>query len=266
MRIESESARTGLADETAIAFDDMSVRFDVPIEEFGSFKEYAIRRLQGRVQYREVWALRDVSLSVSRGESLGIVGRNGAGKSTFLRVLGRVFRPTSGRVRVRGSIATLIEVAGGFHPELTGRENVFLNGTLLGRTASEVRRKFGDIVEFAEIGGFIDAPIRTYSTGMTLRLGFAVATAWDADVLLVDEVLAVGDEAFRRKCADRIGELRRRNGTTLVFVSHDLAAVRNMCERALWLDQGRIRLDGPAESVTAAYHAGSDEQTIPNGP
>ena len=265
MHIASESARVALTDAHVIDLDDVSVRFAVPIEEIASFKEYVIRRLRGRVQYREVLALREVSLTLDRGATLGIVGRNGAGKSTFLRVLGRVLRPTSGRVRVRGSVATLIEVAAGFHPELTGRENVFLNGTLLGRTAGEVRRKFDEIVEFAEIGSFIDAPIRTYSTGMTLRLGFAVATAWDADVLLVDEVLAVGDEAFRRKCADRIGELRRRSGTTLVFVSHDLAAVQNMCERALWLDQGRIRLDGPADSVTAAYHAGSDEQAIPNG-
>ncbi len=240
--------------------DDVAVRFDVPMEEIASFKEYAIRRLRRRLRYREVWALRGVQLSVAQAEAVGVVGRNGAGKSTLLRVLGRVLRPTSGRVRVRGSVASLIEVAAGFHPELSGRENVFLNGTLLGRSTSDIRRRFDDIVDFAEIGQFIDAPIRTFSTGMTLRLGFAVATAWNADVLLVDEVLAVGDESFRRKCAQRIAALRERNGTTIILVSHDLTMIRSMCDRALWLDGGGVRMDGSAQQVTAAYHAHSDEQ------
>jgi ABC-type polysaccharide/polyol phosphate transport system ATPase subunit len=243
-----------------VQLDDVGVRFDLPMEPIASLKEYAIRRLQRRIQFREVWALRNVQVTVPQGAAIGVVGRNGAGKSTLLRVLGRVLRPTYGRVRVRGAVAALIEVGAGFHPELSGRENVFLNGTLLGRSTSEVRRQFDDIVDFAEIGKFIDAPIRTYSTGMTLRLGFAVATAWNADVLLVDEVLAVGDESFRRKCARRIEQLRERNGTTIVLVSHDLAMIRSICGRTLWLDGGRVRMDGSANEVTAAYHAKSDEQ------
>jgi lipopolysaccharide transport system ATP-binding protein len=230
------------------------------MEEIASFKEYLIRRLHRRLRYREVWALRNVQVSVSQGEALGVVGRNGAGKTTLLRVLGRVLRPTTGRVRVRGAVAALIEIGAGFHPELSGRENVFLNGTLLGRSMAEVRDEFNSIVDFAEIGPFIDAPIRTYSTGMTLRLGFAVATAWKANVLLVDEVLAVGDESFRRKCAERIASLREESGTTIVLVSHDLGMIRAMCSRALWLDGGTVRMDGSAGEVTAAYHAKSDEQ------
>jgi ABC-2 type transport system ATP-binding protein len=262
IRSEGPSPKPVPADPS-VQLDDVSVRFDVPMEQIPSLKEYAIRRLQGRLRYREVWALRNVQLSIPHGEALGVIGRNGAGKSTLLRVLGRVLRPTSGRVRVRGVIATLIEVGAGFHPELTGRENVFLNGTLLGQSAAAVRRSFDDIVSFAEIGDFIDAPIRTYSTGMTMRLGFAVATAWIADVLLVDEVLAVGDESFRRKCARRIAQLREQNGTTIILVSHDLAMIRSMCTRALWLDGGHLRMDGSAEQVTAVYHSRSDEQQLP---
>lgn len=224
------------------------------MEAVTSFKEYAIRRFRRQMRYQEVWALRNVQLTAAPQEAIAIIGRNGAGKSTLLRAIASALRPTSGRVRVRGRTATLIEVGGGFHPELTGRENVFLAGTLLGRTTREVRERLDDIVAFAAIGPFIDAPVRTYSSGMTMRLGFALATAWDADVLLVDEVLAVGDESFRAKCADRITQLRDRNRTTLFLASHDLGTVRSLCTRALWLDEGGVRMDGPVEAVTSAYH------------
>jgi ABC-2 type transport system ATP-binding protein len=245
----------------AVRLDETSVRFEVPMERIASFKEYAIRRLRGRIQYREVWALRRLHLSVQRGEAIGVIGRNGVGKSTLLRVIAGVLRPTSGRVRVRGRVAALIEIGGAFHPELTGRENVFLNGTLLGRSMGDIRAKFDEIVDFAELGDFIEAPIRTYSTGMMMRLGFSVATAWDADVLLVDEVLAVGDEAFRAKCALRIAALRKRSRTALVIVSHDLNVVLAMCDRAIWLENGRIRMEGVPSEVTRAYHAESSLAT-----
>jgi ABC-type polysaccharide/polyol phosphate transport system ATPase subunit len=205
------------------------------------------------VRYLDLWALRDVSLSVDAGEALGIVGRNGAGKSTLLRLVARVMSPTAGRVRVVGQVAPLLELGAGFHPELTGRENVYLNAALLGHARTAVERKLDEIVDFAELGDFIDAPLRTYSSGMSARLGFAVATAWRPDILLVDEVLSVGDEAFKHKCDTRISGYRSR-GTTIVLVSHDQAFIREACQRAIWLDHGSVRLAGAASDVSEAYH------------
>jgi len=237
-----------------IVADRVSVRYRIPQERIGSFKEFAIRRLQGRIGYNEFWALRDVSLRVASGEILGVIGRNGAGKTTLLKVVARVLRPTSGRVRVTGHIAPLLDLGAGFHPELTGRENVFLNGALLGHTGGDVRDHFDEILEFAELGGFIEAPLRTYSSGMVARLGFAVATTWRPDILILDEVLAVGDEAFQKKCQARLKGFRER-GSTVLFVSHSAAAVRGLCRQAIWLDHGRVQEFGPAEDVTARYHA-----------
>jgi ABC-type polysaccharide/polyol phosphate transport system ATPase subunit len=183
---------------------------------------------------------------------VGVVGRNGSGKSTLLKVIARVLRPTSGRVWVKGRVAPLLELGGGFHPELTGRENVYLNGTLLGRTRREIAERFDWIVDFAELWDFIDAPLRTYSTGMVARLGFAVATAWEPEVLLVDEVLAVGDQGFQKKCQARLAEFRRA-GATILLVSHSPELVRGLCGRALWLDGGRVRALGPTDRVTESY-------------
>jgi ABC-type polysaccharide/polyol phosphate transport system ATPase subunit len=235
-----------------VAVHDLSVRYRIPHERLPSFKEYAIRRLQRRIVFEDFWALRDVNLTLAGGEAVGIVGRNGAGKSTLLRVIARVLRPTTGRVIVRGRLAPLLEVGAGFHPELTGRENVFLNGTLLGRTRHEIEEKLDDIVAFAEMAEFMDAPLRTYSSGMAARLGFAVATAWTPDVLLVDELLAVGDEAFREKCLELMGSFRRAN-IALVVVSHDLSIISTICDRALWLDRGTVIAHGSVAEVTQAY-------------
>jgi ABC-2 type transport system ATP-binding protein/lipopolysaccharide transport system ATP-binding protein len=235
-----------------ITLEGISVRYRVPHERITSFKEYAIRRLTRRIVVEDFWALRDVTLKVRSGEVFGIVGRNGAGKSTLLRVIARVIRPTEGRVRVYGRVAPLLEVGAGFHPELTGRENVYLNATLLGRSRRAVDEYFASIVEFSELAEFIDAPLRTYSSGMWARLGFAVATAWEPEVLLMDEVLAVGDESFRRKCQARIEQFRA-HGATVILVSHNLELVSSLCERALWLEQGQVAAAGPAGQVTERY-------------
>ena len=244
---------TGPTTAPVIRLESVSVCFRVPLEPIRSFKEYVIWWIQNRQDaFREVWALRDVSLEVGQGEVVGIIGRNGSGKSTLLRVIARVLRPTSGRVWVRGRVAPLLELGGGFHPELTGRENIFLNATLLGHTRREVEARFDWIVDFAELRDFIDAPLRTYSTGMVARLGFAVAAAWEPEILLVDEVLAVGDAEFQKKSAERIEEFRR-NGTTILLVSHNLATVQNMCTRAVWLDHGEVKALGPAMDVVRQY-------------
>src|SRR5229473_1563269 len=199
-----------------------------------------------------MWALRDVSFQVRQGEALGIVGHNGAGKTTILRILSSITTPTEGEITVRGRLAALVDVSSGFHPELTGRENIDLHGAMLGMRRSEIRKKLESIIEFSGVGQYIDVPVKRYSSGMYVRLGFAIAAHLDPDVLLLDEVLAVGDAAFQAKCLDRIAELRKR-GRTLVFISHDLAAVYRLCDRALLLSHGRVQMDGPARSVIDEY-------------
>ena len=238
--------------EPVIRLEAVSVRYRLPRERIRTIKEYAIRRLRGESVADEFWALRDVSLTAERGEMVAIIGANGAGKSTLLKLVARVLRPSAGRVRVEGIVAPLLEVSAGFHPELTGRENVYLNATLLGHGRNEINERFDAIVDFAGLWDFIDAPLRTFSTGMVARLGFAVAMAWQPDILILDEILAVGDEAFRRKCRAHIDAIRE-CGTTILQVSHDLAQVRAMCDRAVWLDHGEIRDQGTAEVVTANY-------------
>ena len=240
--------------QTAVRLENVSVRYRVPHERIGTFKEYAIRALQRRVKNSEFWALRGVNLDVYQGEVLGIIGRNGAGKSTLLKVVARVLRPTEGRVRIRGRVAPLLEFQAGFHPELTGRENVYLNGTLLGSTRREMELKFERIVDFAELREFIDAPLRTYSSGMVARLGFAIATDVQPDILIVDEVLSVGDEGFRRKSSQRI-ERFREQATTILLVTHNPDTLRTLCTRAVWLDHGVMVVNGTPEDVVSAYLA-----------
>ncbi len=242
----------------SVKLEGISVRYRLPHERIASFKEYAIRLLQRRVVYSEFWALRDVSLSLARGDALGIVGRNGAGKSTLLRVIARVLHPTKGRVRVVGRIAPLLEIGAGFHAELSGRENVFLNATILGHSHRDIESKFDEIVDFAELWEFIDAPLRTYSAGMQARLGFAVATAWVPDVLMMDEVMAVGDEAFRTKSQARIDAFRERGATVLV-VGHNLPLIAQTCERAIWLHHGRVMASGAANQVIEQYRSRAGE-------
>jgi len=231
---------------------DVSVHYRLPVERVHTFKEYAIQWMRGHQVTEELRALSHVNLEVQRGESVGIIGRNGAGKSTLLKVIARVLRPTAGSVSVAGLLAPLLELGAGFDAELTGRENVFLNGAILRRSRKEMERRLPDIVAFAELEHFIDAPLRTYSTGMMARLGFAVATDVEPEILLVDEVLAVGDIEFQERCMDRIQTFLQ-GGSTLVVVSHSPAAVVQLCQRAVWLEAGRVMRDGPAADVVREF-------------
>lgn len=237
-----------------IRLEKVSVQYRVPEERIGTFKEYAIRFLQRRIRFNKFWALEDIDLTVYRGEVLGVIGRNGAGKSTMLKVISRILRPTRGRTVLYGKVAPLIELGAGFHPELSGKENVFLNGALLGYSRREMEACYDQIVDFSELHQFMEAPIRTYSSGMYARLGFAVATAYIPDILLVDEILSVGDEAFQNKCLDRIAEFRKK-GSTIIYVSHNMTQVERMCRRVGWLDHGRLKMIGDAEDVIEAYRA-----------
>lgn len=236
-----------------IRLEKVTLRYRVPRERIGSLKEYAIRRLKRQVAYDDFEALQSIDLAVSAGERVGLIGRNGAGKSTLFRVISRVLPPAEGRVYVAGRIAPILELGLGFHGELTGRENVMLQGALLGFSRAETRRRLDRIVAWAELEEFIDAPIRTFSTGMAARLAFSVATDVDPDILLVDEALSVGDERFQRKCHERMEALVSR-GKTFMLVSHALGQIRDNCDRAIWLHHGRIVLDGPAGGVADAYH------------
>lgn len=201
---------------------------------------------------KEIKALSNVSLEVFEGEVVGIIGRNGAGKSTLLKVISRVLIPTEGRVRLRGWVSPLLELGAGFHPELTGRENIFLNGTLLGHKRREVELRLDEIIEFAELGMFIDSPLRTYSSGMVARLGFSIATTWKPDILILDEILAVGDENFRNKCQDRISSFQK-EGTTTLLVSHIANNIEMLCSRAVWLDHGKIKASGKTSEILGLY-------------
>jgi ABC-type polysaccharide/polyol phosphate transport system ATPase subunit len=200
----------------------------------------------------ELWALRDVSLDLGRGRMVGIIGSNGSGKSTLLKVIGGILKPTAGRVAVRGRVSALIELGAGFHPEFTGRENVYVNGVLLGLSRAEIRERFDEIVAFAGLQPFIDSPVKSYSSGMYMRLGFAIAVTVDPDVLLIDEVLAVGDEAFQHRCVGKIQEFKGR-GKTIVLVSHDLASIERLCDEAVWLDGGRLMARGDTREVVGRY-------------
>lgn len=210
------------------------------------------RRASSPEKGKGFWALRDISFDLKEGEVLGIVGRNGAGKSTLLKLLSRITTPDEGSITVRGRIGSLLEVGTGFHPELTGRENVFMNGVLLGMTHKEVARKFDEIVAFAGVNEFLDTPVKRYSSGMRVRLGFAVAAHLDPEILVIDEVLAVGDAEFQRKCLGRMNAVAS-EGRTVLYVSHQMDSILGLCSRALWLDGGKIRLDSSAEEVVKAY-------------
>ena len=240
---------------------------------------HSARKLWRRLRWgtgfarEEFWALRDVSFSVNQGEVVGIIGRNGAGKSTLLKILSRITEPTTGRVRLRGRVASLLEVGTGFHPDLTGRENIFLNGAILGMGRAEIRRKFDEIVAFAEVEKFMDTPVKRYSSGMYVRLAFAVAAHLEPEILVVDEVLAVGDTMFQRKCLGKMEEVAKTDGRTVLFVSHNTAAVQNLCRRALLLESGRLVFQGDTSDALAHYvssggSAGGlalDKQVVPAG-
>ena len=234
---------------------NVSKRFSLQPDRPRSFQELVVNTLgrrRQRLPQETFWALKDVSFSVEQGETLGIIGSNGSGKSTCLKLLARIIEPSSGAIRVQGRVAALLELGTGFHPELTGRENIFLNASVLGLGRREISKRFDDIVSFAELERFIDVPVKFYSSGMYVRLAFATAVNVSPEILLIDEVLAVGDQSFQDKCLERIQELKAR-GITIVFVSHGLDAVRNLCSRALWLDNGILREDGPTDLVVARY-------------
>ena len=235
----------------AVRLDDVAVQYLVPRTPGLSLKAWAT---SGAWRQRHFMhdALRNVSIVVEPGEALAVIGANGSGKTTLLRVIARVMSPTSGRVRIRGRVAPILDVVGALHPELTGRENIILNSTLLGLSRRHAEARLERIVDFAEVGSFIDAPMRTYSAGMMARLGFAVVSDTDADILVIDEALGVGDERFQVKCAARIDAIRS-EGTTLILVSHDMHTVRRLCSRALWLDAGQVQATGPGDDVVARY-------------
>ena len=234
---------------------------------YGTLREtlvHAARRLAGQEHNRarsEIWALQDVSFEVPEGQVLGVIGRNGAGKSTLLKILTRIATPTSGRAEIRGRVGSLLEVGTGFNGELTGRENIYLNAAILGMTESEVARKFDDIVDFADIARFLDTPVGRYSSGMFARLGFSVAVSADSDIFIIDEVLAVGDPPFKKKCIRRIKQVRD-EGRTIVFVSHNTTQVKRLCDRALVLVEGRLGFDGSVQDAVhfLEYDADDDDE------
>jgi ABC-type polysaccharide/polyol phosphate transport system ATPase subunit len=240
--------------------EGVSRRFRIHARETRTLKDLFVQR--GRTGAEDIWALHDVSLGVAPGEAVGLVGRNGSGKTTLLRLIAGIIKPTTGRVRAEGRVGSLLELGAGFHPDFTGRENVFLNGAIQGLRRAEIRDRFDEIVAFAELEHAIDRPVRTYSSGMTMRLGFAIAAFLDADVLLLDEVFAVGDEAFQRKCFGRIFAFKQQGGT-IVFVSHDAASVERLCERSVLLEHGRVAFDGPTRDAVARYRRALADEIDP---
>ncbi len=236
-----------------VAVDHLSLRYRLARQRLPSLKEYAIHWLKGTLVYSDFWALSDVSFAIGQGEVLGIVGRNGAGKSSLLKVIAGVLAATQGTVRVDGRIAPILALGTGFDPELTGRENIFLNGLLLGRSRREIRERIDAIIDFSELGDFIHSPIRTYSSGMLGRLGFSIATAWVPEVLILDEIFAAGDAPFTRKCERRVAEFRAA-GSTILVVSHAPHQILENCSRCIWLDHGRLLADGAPAEILDAYH------------
>jgi len=237
----------------AIEFKQVSKRFRMHYARPRSFQEAVILFFRRNNESTpEFWPLRDVSFEVAPGEAVGLIGPNGAGKSTALKLVSRIIQPTSGEIKVNGRVAGLLELGTGFHPDLSGRENIYLNGSILGLSRRDIKQRFDSIIEFAELARFIDMPVRNYSSGMLMRLGFAVATSFQPDILLIDEVLAVGDQAFQAKCLQRISEMQE-DGVTILFVSHGLETVRRLCQRAIWLDEGRMRAIGPSSQVVVEY-------------
>jgi ABC-2 type transport system ATP-binding protein len=256
LRTVSETAplpvATFPAPAPAIQLENISVCYRVPTERISSFKEYLIRRLKRQIGYKQFWALKKIDLEVYPGQVLGVIGPNGAGKSTLLKVVSRVLRPTGGRVRVRGRLAPLLELGAGFDFELSGRENIFLYGAILGFTHRDIRERLERIVAFAGLAEFIDLPLRTYSTGMVSRLGFAVATDVRPDILIVDEVLSVGDAEFQKRSQARIKQFKQA-GSTILLVSHNLMTMKAICEQTVWLDHGHIQAMGRTTEIIEQY-------------
>lgn len=238
--------------ELMVEVEEVSIRFNLEKERVNSIKEYILRRMKGKIEYDEFWALKNVSFQVEKGDSVGLVGLNGSGKSTLLKVIASVLKPTKGEVKIHGTIAPLIELGAGFDFDLTGRENVFLNGSILGYSRKQMMEYYDDIVEFSELSEFMDVPVKNYSSGMLSRLAFAIATIGKPDILIVDEVLSVGDFRFQQKCEQRIQNMIG-DETTVLFVSHSIEQVKTICRRAVWLEKGQVKMIGTSEEVGNLY-------------
>ena len=239
-------------EETVIQVENASVRFTITSENIDNIKEYFIKLVKRKLRFREFYALKNVCLEIKKGESWGIIGRNGAGKTTLLRTICGILAPHTGSVKVSGTISPMMELGSGFDPELTAVENIYLEGALLGRSKEYMRTHYDEVIEFSELAGFLDMPIKNYSSGMKARLAFAIATVVKPEILIVDEVLSVGDAAFKRKCEERMREMLQGN-VTLLLVSHSSGAIEGMCEKALWLRDGEVVMAGNAKEVCAAY-------------
>ena len=240
-----------------IKAENVSMKYLMAYDRIKSMKEYLVQMVKGKIKYEEFWALKNVSFEVQKGEVLGIIGKNGAGKSTLLKVISGILKPTEGSVRVNGTIAPMLELGSGFDFDLTGRENVFLNGAILGYSEEFLKEAYQNIVEFSELGQFIDVPLRNYSSGMVARLAFSIATMVHPDILIVDEVLSVGDAEFQEKSRRRMMELMS-GGTTVLFVSHSIGQIRAMCDQVIWLDHGTLVMTGGTADVCGAYEASAN--------
>lgn len=239
-------------DDVCIDVSDVSVMFNMSINREDGIKEYFINMMKGKVAFKEFWALRNIDFKVKRGDSLALIGRNGSGKSTLLKTVAGIIKPTRGSVKVNGTIAPLIEMSGGFDRTLSARENIYLAGAMHGHTKKYMKQHFDEIIEFAELEKFVDVPVKNFSSGMVSRLGFAVATSVNADIIIADEVLAVGDAKFREKCEKRIAQMLS-GGTTILFVSHSTSQVKKICRRAIWLEKGKIIGSGSSAEICDKY-------------
>jgi len=239
--------------DNIIEVKDVSMRFNLSRERVDNLKEYVIKRIKGQIKYDEFWALKDITFDVKRGDSVGLVGFNGSGKSTLLKTIAGVLKPTKGSVKIYGTIAPLIELGAGFDMDLTARENVFLNGAMLGYSRKQMEGYYDDIVDFSELSEFMDVPVKNFSSGMLARLAFAIATIGTPDILIVDEVLAVGDYRFQEKCMARIRNMIDNHNTTLLFVSHSIDQVEQLCNTVVWINKGDMKMIGDANSVCEAY-------------
>ena len=238
--------------DIVIKVENVSMKFNLASEKLDSFKEYIIKAIKRQISYEEFWALQDISFEVRRGESLGLIGLNGSGKSTMLKAIAGVYKPTKGKIKIIGKVAPLIELGAGFDMDLTAKENVFLNGALLGYSRKEMEQYYDDIVDFSELGNFMNVPVKNYSSGMISRLAFSIATIGTPDILIVDEVLSVGDFHFQEKCEKRIQKMRN-YGATILFVSHSISQVEKICNRIVWLEKGHLKKQGDATALCEEY-------------
>ena len=254
-----EATKAQEIDDTIIEVSGVSMEFFTRDEKIDNLKELVVRLLKGKAKRKSVKVLNDVSFTVKKGESIALIGHNGAGKSTLLKLIAEIYKPTKGTVRVRGKVAPLLNLGAGFDPESSAKENVYLNGAILGYSKKEIAKKYEEIVEFAELGDYMHIPIKNFSSGMVARLGFAIAIDVNPDILLVDEILSVGDENFRKKCAKKVNELRE-NGVTFVIVSHNMGQVKSLCQKAIWIENSEVMAYGDVNEVCEKYQKYCNEQ------